>query len=174
MDAVRGHLGPGRTAVFLGSSGVGKSSLVNALAGETLLETSAIREDDARGRHTTTRRQLVRLHEGLVIDTPGLRELALVDGDGLDGAFGDVEAIGAGCRFRDCAHRTEPGCAVRAALADGTLDGARYDAFRKLEREAHRAELAGNAVARKAERRRWTAMIRGVERHMELKYGSER
>ena len=174
LEAVRRHLGLGRTVVFIGSSGVGKSSLVNALAGEALLEVSAIREDDSRGRHTTTRRQLVRLHDGLVIDTPGLRELALADGDGLDEAFGDVEAIAAGCRFSDCAHRSEPGCAVRAALADGTLDRARFEAYRKLEREAHRAELAGNAVARKAERRRWNAMIRGVERQMALKYGADR
>lgn len=174
IDAVRTHLGVGRTVVFLGSSGVGKSSLVNALAGAELLATSSIREDDARGRHTTTRRELVRLHDGLVIDTPGLRELALADGDGLAEAFGDVDAIAGGCRFSDCRHRTEPGCAVRAALADGTLDRARLEAFRKLEREAHRAELATNAVARKAERRRWTAMIKGVERHMELKYGGER
>jgi len=174
IDEVRRHLGLGRTVVFIGSSGVGKSSLVNALAGEALLEVSEVREDDARGRHTTTRRQLVRLHDGLVIDTPGLRELALVDGDGLDDAFGDVEAIAAACRFNDCAHRTEPGCAVRAALADGSLDQGRFEAWRKLEREAHRAELAGNAVARKAERRRWNAMVRGVERQMAFKYGPDR
>jgi ribosome biogenesis GTPase / thiamine phosphate phosphatase len=174
LEAVRGHLGTGRTVVFLGSSGVGKSSLVNALAGETLLATAAIREDDARGRHTTTRRQLVRLHAGLVIDTPGLRELGLADGDGLAETFGDVESVAGSCRFSDCRHLSEPGCAVRAALADGSLDPARLEAFRKLEREAHRAELATNAVARRAERRRWTAMLKGVERHMELKYGGER
>jgi ribosome biogenesis GTPase len=174
IDAVRAHLGLGRTVVFLGSSGVGKSSLVNALAGEAILATASIREDDARGRHTTTRRQLVRLRDGLVIDTPGLRELALADGDGLADAFGDVETIASGCRFNDCRHQSEPGCAVRAALADGSLDRERFGAYRKLEREAHRAELATNAVARKAERRRWTAMIKGVERHMELKYGAER
>ncbi|HEX8025153.1 MAG TPA: ribosome small subunit-dependent GTPase A, partial [Candidatus Limnocylindrales bacterium] len=174
IEDVRRHLGLGRTVVFIGSSGVGKSSLVNALAGEAILETSAIREDDARGRHTTTRRQLVRLHDGLVIDTPGLRELALADGDGLDAAFGDVDAIAARCRFNDCAHRTEPGCAVRAALADGTLDRARYEAWGKLTREARRAELAANPVARKAERRRWNAMIRGVEQQMAMKYGGER
>jgi len=174
VEAIRAHLGLGRTVVFLGSSGVGKSSLVNALAGETLLEVSSIREDDARGRHTTTRRQLVRLHDGLVIDTPGLRELALADGDGLEATFGDVEVLAGSCRFSDCAHRTEPGCAIRAALADGSLDPSRFDAYRKLEREAHRAELAGNAVARKAERRRWNAMIKGVERHMAAKYGTER
>jgi ribosome biogenesis GTPase len=174
LEAVRAHLGLGRTVVFIGSSGVGKSSLVNALAGESLLETSGIREDDARGRHTTTRRQLVRLHDGLVIDTPGLRELSLADGEGLDAAFTDVEAIAAACRFNDCAHRSEPGCAIRAALSDGTLDSARYEAYGKLQREAHRTELAGNAVARKAERRRWNAMIKGVERQMALKYGNDR
>jgi ribosome biogenesis GTPase len=174
LDAVRQHLAPGRTVVFIGSSGVGKSSLVNALAGAPLLETAAIREDDARGRHTTTRRQLIRLSDGLVIDTPGLRELALLDGDGLADAFGEIEAIALGCRFRDCRHQSEPGCAIRAALADGSLDSDRLGAFRKLEREAHRAELSTNAVARKAERRKWTAMVKGVGRSMDIKYGRER
>lgn len=174
LDALREHLGPGRTVVFIGSSGVGKSSLVNALAGASLLETASIREDDARGRHTTTRRQLIQLREGLVIDTPGLRELALLDGDGLADAFGEIEAIALGCRFRDCRHQAEPGCAIRVALTDGSLDADRLGAFRKLEREARRAELSTNAVARKAERRKWTAMTRGVGRSMDLKYGRER
>jgi ribosome biogenesis GTPase len=174
LDVLRGHLGPGRTMVFIGSSGVGKSSLVNALAGAPLLATASIREDDARGRHTTTRRQLLRLAEGLVIDTPGLRELALNDGDGLAETFGDVESIALACRFRDCRHETEPGCAVRSALASGRLDPARLGAFRKLEREARRAELANDAVARKAERRKWSAMMKGVERQMALKHGSHR
>ena len=174
LDAIRRHLAPGRTVVFIGSSGVGKSSLVNALAGAPLLETAAIRKDDARGRHTTTRRQLIRLSNGLVIDTPGLRELALLDGDGLADAFGEIEAIALGCRFRDCRHQSEPGCAIRAALAEGSLDSDRLGAFRKLEREARRAELSRNAVARKAERRKWTAMVKGVGRSMDLKYGRER
>jgi ribosome biogenesis GTPase len=174
IEAVRAHLGRGRTVVFIGSSGVGKSSLINALAGSELLATAGIREDDARGRHTTTRRQLVRLVDGLVIDTPGLRELGLADGDGLADTFGEVDTIARGCRFGNCRHASEPGCAVRVALSDGRLDSARFAAFRKLEREAHRAELAGDAVARKAERRKWTAMIRGVERNLQLKYGSER
>jgi ribosome biogenesis GTPase len=174
VEAVRAHLGAGRTVVFIGSSGVGKSSLVNALAGTALLAVAAIREDDARGRHTTTRRQLLRLHDGLVIDTPGLRELALLDGDGLAETFGEIEAVAASCRFGDCRHASEPGCAVLAAIADGSLEADRLDAYRKLEREAHRAELAGDAVARKAERRKWSAMIKGVERSLELKYGRER
>ena len=174
IDDVRRHLGAGRTVVFLGSSGVGKSSLVNALAGQPLLATASIREDDARGRHTTTRRQLVPLGDGLVIDTPGLRELALADGDGLADTFDELEAIASECRFSDCRHEGEPGCAIRAAIAEGRLAPDRLAAYRKLEREAHRAELAANPVARKAERRRWSAMVKGVERHMDLKYGAER
>jgi ribosome biogenesis GTPase len=174
LEDVRSRLSPGTTVVFLGSSGVGKSSLVNALAGEPLLETAAIREDDARGRHTTTRRQLVRLADGMVIDTPGLREMALLDGDGLAEAFDDVDSIAGRCRFSDCGHDGEPGCAIAIAVADGTLDRDRLAAFRKLEREARRAELAANPVARKIERKRWTAMIRGVERGLDAKYGAER
>jgi ribosome biogenesis GTPase len=174
LEAVRAHLAPGRTVVFIGSSGVGKSTLVNALAGRELLTTAGIREDDARGRHTTTRRQLVALADGLVIDTPGMRELGLLDGDGLATAFEDVERAAGACRFHDCRHETEPGCAVRAALATGDLDHARFRAYRKLEREAHRAELANDAVARKAERRRWTSIVRGVERQMQRKYGGDR
>jgi ribosome biogenesis GTPase len=174
LDAVRSHLGPGRTVVFTGSSGVGKSSIVNALAGEPLLTVAAIREDDARGRHTTTRRQLVRLASGLLIDTPGLRELGVLDGDGVSTAFEDVERLAASCRFSDCQHRSEPGCAVRAAIAAGTLDGARFDAWRKLEREAERAAIATDALARRAERRRWSAISKSVDVHMKFKYGSNR
>ncbi len=174
IEAVRSHLGIGRTVAFIGSSGVGKSTLVNALAGHELLTTAGIREDDGRGHHTTTRRQLVPLAEGLVIDTPGMREMGLLDGDGLANAFEDIEQVAAGCRFSDCGHASEPGCAVRAALAAGTLDPDRFVAFRKLEREAHRAELSANAVARKADRRKWSSMMKGVERHMEQKYGAER
>jgi len=94
--------------------------------------------------------------------------------DGLDAAFDDIAELAATCRFSDCRHETEPGCAVRAALAAGALEPERFAAFRKLEREAHRAELATNAVARKAERRKWSSMMKGVERHMQHKYGAER
>ena len=174
LDRVRGHLGSGRTVVFTGSSGVGKSSIVNALAGAPLLETAAIREDDARGRHTTTRRQLIRLADGLLIDTPGLRELGVLDGEGVATAFDDVEGVAAACRFNDCRHRSEPGCAVRAALGDGSLSADRFDAYTKLQREAHRAALATDAIARRAERKRWNVIHRSVDQHMRLKYGAER
>jgi ribosome biogenesis GTPase len=173
IEAVRAHLGEGRTVVFTGSSGVGKSSIVNALAGARLLDTGGIREDDARGRHTTTRRQLVRLADGLLIDTPGLRELGVLDGEGLSTAFEDVERLAAACRFSDCSHRSEPGCAVRAALADGSLQEDRLAAYQKLEREAYRAVLATDALARRAERKRWTAVSKSVGAHMRFKYGGE-
>lgn len=174
IEAVRSHLGYGRTVVFTGSSGVGKSSIVNALAGEPLLDTGGIRADDARGRHTTTRRQLVRLADGLLIDTPGLRELGVLDGEGLHTAFDDVERAAAECRFGDCEHRTEPGCAVRAAIASGDLDGDRFDAYEKLQREAARAALATDALGRRAERRKWSVITKSVEEHMRLKYGTDR
>ncbi|MEO5704918.1 MAG: ribosome small subunit-dependent GTPase A [Candidatus Limnocylindrales bacterium] len=174
VEAVRGHLGFGRTVVFTGSSGVGKSSIVNALAGEALLDTGGIRLDDARGRHTTTRRQLVRLADGLLIDTPGLRELGVLDGDGLATAFDDVEQTAANCRFSDCGHQSEPGCAIRAAIASGDLDRHRFDAYEKLQREAARAALAMDALGRRAERRKWSVITKSVDEHMRLKYGSDR
>jgi ribosome biogenesis GTPase len=174
VEDVRAHLGLGRTVVFTGSSGVGKSSVVNALAGVDLLDTGGIRLDDARGRHTTTRRQLVRLAGALLIDTPGLRELGIMDGEGLSTAFDDVERTAAECRFGDCQHRSEPGCAVRAALAAGTLSRERLDAYDKLQREAQRAALATDALARRAERKKWTAIGRSVDQHMKMKYGADR
>ena len=131
-------LAPGKTVVFLGMSGVGKSSLLNALAGEALMDVKAIREDDARGRHTTTHRQLFRLPSGaLVIDTPGMRELGLWDAEGgIADAYPDVEDLIARCRFSDCGHETEPGCAVKAALTEGTLAPARWEEYRAWKREA--------------------------------------
>lgn len=174
LNEVRAHLGEGRTVVFTGSSGVGKSSIVNALAGAPLLATAAIREDDARGRHTTTRRQLVRLAGALLIDTPGLRELGIMDGDGVSAAFEDVERAAAQCRFSDCEHRSEPGCGVRAAIAAGTLDRERFEAWGKLEREAARAAMATDALARRAERKKWSAISKSVGVHMKMKYGTER
>ncbi|MBX9590291.1 MAG: ribosome small subunit-dependent GTPase A [Hyphomonadaceae bacterium] len=142
LEALGESFAPGQTAALLGSSGVGKSSLVNALAGVALMATKAIREEDARGRHATTHRQLVLLPNGrLVLDTPGMRELGLWDADaGVATTFTDVEALAAECRFNDCTHGTEPGCAIRAALADGTLAEDRWRSYGKLQRElAHLA-----------------------------------
>lgn len=138
LEGLAPCLQPGNTLVFLGSSGVGKSSLVNALAGEELMAVSAVREADARGRHTTTHRQLLRLRSGvLVIDTPGMRELGMAAADrGLADAFADVEQYLGQCRFSDCSHTREPGCAIRAAIAAGRLDPARWESWQALHAEA--------------------------------------
>jgi ribosome biogenesis GTPase len=163
LDAVRAFLGAGRTVCLVGSSGVGKSTLANALLGEARLLTREIRGDDARGRHTTAGRQLVALPDGqgLLLDTPGLRELGLWDdGPGLDLAFADVTRAAEACRFTDCGHVGEPGCAVRAALDDGSLGADRFEGWRKLTREERFRELEMDAVARRAERKRWAAMLR--------------
>jgi ribosome biogenesis GTPase len=159
---------------FVGSSGVGKSTLLNRLAGDEVAVTKEIREDDARGRHTTTRRQLHLLPSGgLVLDTPGMRELALWDGDGLGQSFGDVDEIAASCRFRNCSHNGEPGCQIAAALADGRLEPDRHASWRKLQREAAHHERRVDALARHEERRKWKQIGKSVSRRMDAKYGSE-
>jgi ribosome biogenesis GTPase len=163
VDEIAAILAPGRTAVLLGSSGVGKSTLVNRLAGRDLLATGEIR-DDGKGRHTTTVRQLVALAGGgLVIDTPGLRELGLWGSDaGTAAAFGDVEALAAGCRFDDCRHRTEPGCAVLAALEDGRLAADRFAAWEKLQRELAWAERRADPLAAANRRRQIRSLSRSI------------
>ncbi len=173
IDEIGIRIGPGRTAAFVGSSGVGKSTLVNRLAGREIAATRDIREDDARGRHTTTRRQLHLLPAGgLILDTPGMRELALWDAEGIDRSFGDLDELGAGCRFRDCAHEEEPGCAVVAAIAAGSLDPGRLESWRKLQREAAHHERRVDHLARLADRRRWRQIGKAVNRHMDAKYGA--
>jgi ribosome biogenesis GTPase len=172
----RRYLAPGRTAVVLGSSGVGKSTLVNVLLGREHLRTSAVREDDSRGRHTTTHRELVRLPGGaLLIDTPGIRSLGVAGASvGLDPAFAEIKEIATGCRFADCRHEREPGCAIDAALADGRLSHDRLASHRKLEKEAAHVARSGDRLLREAERKRWKAISQASSRHMAEKYGRDR
>lgn len=154
LDQLARYLAPGKTIVLLGSSGVGKSSFVNALAGEELMAVRAIREDDSKGRHTTTSRELIRLNNGLmIIDTPGMRELGIPDsGAGLSESFADVEAYFALCRFSNCRHESEPGCAVQAAIARGELPRARWESYQKLQREANYSASQSDYLRQKQQR----------------------
>ncbi|MBN1426110.1 ribosome small subunit-dependent GTPase A [Candidatus Fermentibacteria bacterium] len=140
LDSLAAYLSPGITVVLLGSSGVGKSSLVNRLAGTDMQAVAEVRQDDSRGRHTTTSRDLIVLPDGaLLIDTPGLRELQLMaDDEGVDAAFDDVARLADGCRFADCRHDHEPGCAVKRAVEAGEIHPSRLASYHKLQREARR------------------------------------
>jgi ribosome biogenesis GTPase len=160
-EELRTHLVPGSTTVLLGSSGVGKSTLLNRFAGRELMATSETRADDDAGRHTTTRRELhVLSGGGVVIDTPGIRELQLWEGQGFDQAFADVEELAGDCRFNDCTHTREPGCAVLDAVDEGTLPLDRLRSYRKLERELAAAARRRDARMRTEELRRWKLITR--------------
>lgn len=150
-------LPPGRTGALVGASGAGKSTLVNLLAGEELLATREVREQDGRGRHATTARRLVPLPWGaLLLDTPGLREVGVWE-EG-DGGFDDVDLLAAGCRFADCRHEEEPGCAVRAGVEEGRLDAARLEAWRKLRREERWLTRRLETSPARVERERWKSI----------------
>jgi len=149
------YLKPGQTCVFLGSSGVGKSSLLNALMGSDVMDVSEIREDDARGRHTTTHRQMVTLPNGVhIIDTPGMRELGMWEndvgmGDSVSSIFSDIEDLLGTCKFSDCRHETEPGCSILAAIERGEITQERLNSYNKLKREALYAENKAAAMKEK-------------------------
>ncbi|HSL82176.1 MAG TPA: ribosome small subunit-dependent GTPase A [Thermoanaerobaculia bacterium] len=169
LEPLAPYLEPGRTLVLLGSSGVGKSTLVNRLAGRDLLATAAVRAHDDRGRHTATHRELIRLPGGaLLVDGPGLREVQLwLDGDeegSLAEAFADVEALARGCRFRDCTHRHEPGCAVRRAMEEGELDPGRLEGLRKIEREVAALERRRDPVEARRRERELGVLYRRIQR----------
>ena len=162
LEALQDYFHPGVTIALLGSSGVGKSTLMNRLLGREILKTSAIREKDGKGRHTTTARQLF-VQDGItLIDTPGMRELGLVDAQsGVSGTFSDIEELASQCRFRDCTHGREPGCAIRKALDNGTLDKTRWEMYQNLMGESQKnADMKAIAIQRKkmnksGNRRNW-------------------
>ncbi len=165
VDEFQRVLQPGRSYCFVGSSGVGKSTLINHLIGRAAQETGVV-SGTGEGRHTTVRRELIRLAGGaLVIDNPGMREFGLVDADqGLAGGFADIDALAAQCRYRDCTHINEGGCAVLAALAAGTLDHAHYENFLKLRKEA--AFHALSQVERRKKERDFGKFIKSVKKHL--------
>lgn len=168
VDEVRALAGPGVTVALVGPSGAGKSSLANALLGEDALPTGDVRASDKKGRHTTTWRELVPLPGGgVLLDTPGLRELALADGSGLAATFDDVDALATRCRFSDCAHESEPGCAVRDAV-----EPARLAAWRKLQREALRAAMRKDAALARKENESWRRTWKA--RHAEAAHNARR
>jgi len=166
LDVLAPYLSPGRTVALVGSSGVGKSSIVNGLLGEDIARVQEIRAADDRGRHTTTARHLHLLSQGgMLIDTPGMRTVLLLENEeGIGRTFEDIEAIALRCRFRDCGHGSEPGCAVREAIEQGTLDAARYRSYGKLQREATYQAGKLDVRIRLEEQRRWRQIHRDARR----------
>ncbi len=172
VAAIRELIRPGLTAAFVGSSGAGKSTLVNALLGEERMATGGVRARDGRGCHVTTHRQLVLLPGGgMVLDTPGMRELRLIDDEGIGAVFSDIEELSGQCRFSDCRHESEPGCAVRDAVARGTLHADRLEHYLKLGREARSMELRRDEHSRRKSERVWGQLHDEADRIRRWKRG---
>lgn len=153
MEQLQGYMKPSKTLVFLGSSGVGKSTLVNALAGKEIMQVNSIREDDSKGRHTTTHRQLIMLESGvMIIDTPGMRELGMWDiREGLGETFSDIQELFLHCKFSNCSHKSEPGCAIIKAMNEGVLEPSRWEDYNQLKREAKFTEDKAGYLKEKKE-----------------------
>jgi ribosome biogenesis GTPase len=175
LDSLHPYLEPARTSVMLGSSGVGKSTLLNRLAGRDLQRLGDVRASDQRGRHTTSSRQMFLLSSGgLLIDTPGLRELRLSDATpGLSRTFADIEGLAARCRFRDCRHRDEPECAVLEALDSGLLDRSHYDNYIKLLKEQEHQRRREDPIINARTKRRWKSMTKELRLIQKLKRDEE-
>jgi ribosome biogenesis GTPase / thiamine phosphate phosphatase len=165
MEELNKYFEKGKTVAVMGSSGVGKSTLINSLAGELVLDVQDIRGEDDKGKHTTTHRELVLLPTGgLIIDTPGMRELQLWDGDeGIHDVFNDIENIAANCRFKDCSHDREPGCAVKKAIEEGVMSAERFESYRKLQRELQFIENKQNQLARLNEKKKRKTVAKAMK-----------
>lgn len=172
IQQITTYLGPGKTVAFVGSSGVGKSSIINYLKGEKIMAVKDLRNDD-KGRHTTTHRQLVPMSSGgVIIDTPGMREIQIMDVDtSLDKTFTDVETLAKNCKFNNCQHQSEPGCAIREALEDGTLDRGRWDNYIKMKKEI---EYFIRKTDKKAESEYWNKIKRRSKLIKEINSSTKR
>jgi ribosome biogenesis GTPase len=168
LEAIAGNIESAQTAALIGSSGAGKSTIVNALLGEARQSTALVRDGDSKGRHTTTHRELIRMPGGwLLMDLPGLRELQLwADPENIDDAFAEIAELAVHCKFRDCSHQAEPGCAVRNAA----LDPARLNSYRKLQKELHYLELQTDIHRAHGERKKWNAIEKEVRRHPKRRF----
>ena len=171
IDSVRSYLRVGETVALLGSSGVGKSTLINHLLGYDRQQIKDVRESDGRGQHATRHRELILLPDGgLVVDTPGMRELQLWEGtEGLHQTFEDVETISLACRFSNCTHEREPGCAVRESLESGALESERFESYLKLQREIRSFEVRHNDLAKRVNRQKWKKLTKMAKERARIK-----